>query len=138
MIAGTRDDKGARIVLRILAVALAFSMLAWVRGDVVGVATGALWVALLAYGGWRGSGKGLLFVVQFLGLQLTLTSVQSVYTLYKISAYGESQSDAGIMQNLTGIPATVWAFGWCVVSLGVVWVSLRTELGRRKGPAVGG
>ncbi len=128
IVAATRDAKGAQIVLKTLAIGLALSVLLLVRGDFVGFASGVLWVGLLGFAGWRGSGRALLYGVQFLGVQLALTSIQSVYLLYRISVFGERQSDAGIMEQVSGIPTAVWAFSWCAISLAMVFLGVRRAL----------
>jgi hypothetical protein len=116
MIFFSRSAKSARITLRVLAGALAFSMIMLVRGDAVGEVSGVGWILGL----WAISyldGVKLIFAAQLLGLMQCLNAVQSLYTLLKISAFTEGHSDAMILQQATGIPALGWATIWCVFSL---------------------
>lgn len=128
MLAATRKEQDARITSRVLAAGLGLSMLAWVRGDLVGIVMGVFWVVLLFVAGWKAKGKWLVPVIQFLAIQLALSSVQSVYVLFRISVYGQHHSDATIMQQATGIPAAFWAFGWVIASLALVFLAARRAL----------
>ncbi len=124
MILFSRHEVGARLTLRVLAGVLGLSLLLWVRGDAIGIITGIFWVAALA-GLSLLKGRWLLFAAQFVGLQQCLSSVRSLYVLVQISAIGEGHSDAGLMQNATGVPAIVWSLVWCAISLGLLTVALR-------------
>jgi hypothetical protein len=130
----SRTESGARNVLRTLAIVLAMAMLLWVRGDFVGVIAGIGWIATLVAGSVFLKGMPLLFAAQFVGVQQCLNAITSVYTLLQISAISETQSDALIMQNHSGIPAFFWAFGWCAFSLVLVSISLRHAWIRRVRP----
>ncbi len=120
-----RTPERAKFVLYTLCGMLAVSMVAWVRGDVVGIMSGLFWVGALFIGAKELQGPWLLFVVQFLGVEQCLTSVQSVFNLLEITQHTEVHSDALIMAQTTGIPALVWAFAWTLFSFAVVVVSLR-------------
>ena len=121
----SRTEAGARLTLKVVGTSLAVSLLIWVRGDAVGVITGLLWASALWIAAVRFSGDALVFVAQFIGLQQCINSIQSVLTLYQLTAYGETQSDAGILANATGTSPIFWAVLWCGISLGIVVVSLR-------------
>jgi len=121
----SRTEAGARLTLKVVGTGLAVSLLIWVRGDLVGVLTGILWAAALWFAALKFSGDALVFVAQFIGLQQCINSIQSVLTLYQLTAYGETQSDAGILANATGTSPIFWAVLWCGISLAVVIVSLR-------------
>ena len=121
----SRTEKSAQNTLRLLAFFLCLSMLLWVRGDFVGVISGIGWVAGLVAASTFLRGNALLFAAQFVGLQQCLNSIQAVYTLLNISAFSEMHSDARVMQNNTGVPAIVWALGWCAFALILVVLSLR-------------
>lgn len=118
-------ERGASIVLRVIGAVLAFSMIFWVRGDVVGVVSGLLWIAFLFALPHMLKARSLVFVVQLLGMQQCLASVQALYILFNISAYG-GQSDAQNMAGFTGIPALVWATLWGVVGVAAVLLTLRS------------
>jgi hypothetical protein len=120
-----RTEKSAHMTLRVLFVALMFSMIVWVRGDGVGIASGLAWLAALGALSVWAKGPTLLFATQFIGLQQCLNAVQSLYDLLRISAFTEAHSDAKIMEEVTHIPAIVWALGWCAFSLALVVLGLR-------------
>ncbi len=120
-----RSEKSARSMLATLAVLLTFSMVVWVRGDVVGEISGAGWICALALMSMFLKQGWLMFSCQFLGLQQCLNSFQSLFTLVKISAETEVHSDASILQSNTGIPSLIWALGWAVFSLVMVAWSLK-------------
>ncbi len=121
----SRTESGARITLRVLAIALGFALIMWVRGDAVGVGSIIVWIVGLAAASRYMKGMPLLFAAQFLGLQQCLNAIHSVYTLMQISAATEALSEARIMEKYTMIPAFVWALMWCAFSLIVVVLSLR-------------
>lgn len=120
----SRHEPGARLTLRILALLLLASMVLWVRHDAWGVISGIFWIVALA-GLSVLNGKALLFAAQFIGVQQCLSSFQSLFTLLKISAVGEGQSDATLMANATHIPALIWTLLWCGLSLALVTAGLR-------------
>jgi hypothetical protein len=126
MILGSRTERGAAITLRTIAVVLLFSLVFWVRGDLVGVVSGFAWMILLFALPSMTKGRNLVFVAQLLGMQQCLASVQALYVLFRISAYGEPRSDAGNMAQYTGIPAIFWAMLWGAIGLGVLYATLRS------------
>lgn len=123
-----KTPQPARAILRGLGIAIGLSSLLWVRQDAIGVMSGFGWsVALLALS-FLLQREALLFAVQFVGLQQCLNAVSSVLVLFQISAYGEVQSDAGILQQTTGLPATIWAFGWVGLSVILIALGFRASL----------
>jgi len=125
MIAGARGGKGARAMLLAAAAFLAVSMFLFVRGDIVGVISGIAWVAVLALAGLRLPHDWRLFVAQFLGVQLCLTSAHALFTLLNLSISSEAMTDAETLERVTGLPGTLWALGWFAVSAIAVALSLR-------------
>jgi len=119
-----RAEKSARATLITLACLLTFSMIAWVRGDGVGIASGFGWIAALAGMAFFLRGLPLVFCCQFLGLQQCLNSFQSLFVLVRISADTDMHSDAKILQTATLIPSVVWALGWSAFSLFLVYIAL--------------
>lgn len=115
MITFSAKPKGAKTVLAVLAAAIAVGMLLWVRG-LVGVLSGLAWIALLVGASQKLKGPGLTFAAQFLGLQQALTSVIALYVLLQINVRSGIENDALIAQNMTGIPAIMWALLWVAVS----------------------
>jgi len=87
----------------------------------IGIAlTGLLmWVAI----GW--SARWAHFFLSFLAVQCCLNALYDLKTLFLISATTNIHSDAVNMQNLTMIPAIVWASAWTIISLLALVIALR-------------
>ncbi|MCU0315011.1 MAG: M50 family metallopeptidase, partial [Fimbriimonadaceae bacterium] len=119
------SEKVAKGALIGLGSAMALSLVLFVRGDWVGILTALVWIVLLLGLGAILKGPVLIFVIQFLGLQLALTSFESIAYLVQISALTETRSDAMNMEKMTRIPAVVWSVLWAFLSLAVVAMSLK-------------
>lgn len=128
LIASCRREDRARLALRIFGVAMALSMLLFVRGDLVGWVAGGVWTALLLIASYRLSGPSLGFAVAFLGVQQCLTSVHALVTLFNLSVGTETHSDALIMQNRSGLPAVIWASLWIILSALCIGLGVRSAL----------
>jgi hypothetical protein len=120
-----RTPERAKTVLYTVAGLLTLSLILWVRGDAVGLASGWFWAAALFCAARFVKGIPLLFICQLVGLEQCLNSISSVYQLLQISVYTESQSDAKLMQGFTSIPAAAWATLWCLFSLLMVGLTVR-------------
>jgi hypothetical protein len=123
----SRTEPLARRTLRVLAVVLALTLLVWVRGDLVGVVSGLVWILGLVLASAFLRGLPLLFFAQFIGIQQCLTSFQSIFTLLQVSAYTRHHSDAMLLQQFTGIPALFWALSWTLLSVVLVYVTLKAS-----------
>lgn len=122
MIALGNLEKSAKHALSALAILLALSMVVWVRGDSTGIIAGLAWIVILAGIVSFVKGRPLMFVCQFLGLQMCLNSLMSVFALVQLTVATEVHSDASILENLTGIPSIFWALIWSMMSVAlVVW-----------------
>lgn len=133
LIAFSKTPASAQRSMRFLAVLMAIAMILWVRGDIVGLITGFVWVGLLA---WQPllKGQGYVYAAQFLGIQQCLASLGSVLGLVQLSAATEVHSDAMILQQSTGIPAVAWAVLWTVVSLVALGFTARASWRHRPVP----
>lgn len=120
-VAGKKDH--ARQALWILFGLLTFSMIVFVRGDIVGVISGLAWIGVLFLCAWKLPDDGAAFLAQFLGIQQCLTSMLAFTALFNVS-FGYGHSDAKIMEQATGIPDVVWAGTWLILSVTLVWVCL--------------
>lgn len=125
MIAGANGGKGARAMLLAAAGFLAISMLLFVRGDVVGVISGIVWVAGLALAGLKLPVDWRMFAAQFVGVQLCLTSAHAFLALLQLSISSEAMTDAEALERVTGMPGVLWAVGWFAVSAVAVGLALR-------------
>lgn len=119
LIAAARTAKGARTALWAGAAFLAFSMVAFVRGDLMGILSGLSWTLAFGLMAWKLSDSGAILASQFLGVQQCLTSVVGFLALFQAST-GEVHSDALIMQQATGVPDMVWAAAWFLLSVVIV------------------
>ena len=120
-----RSPGAARGVLRGLGILLAIGMVLLVRGDLVGVLTGALWtLALLALGG-RLRGRAAVFVAQLVALALLLASFGALGDLFTITVSTDRGTDAANLQRLTGIPALLWTVLWAGLSAWATVAALR-------------
>lgn len=129
---GARQER-AKTALAVLGGLLAFSMVFWVRGDLVGILSGLFWVLTLFVLAKRLKGHAAVFAAQFLGVQQCLTSAKAIFALLKITAATESHSDARLLQAATGVPAMFWAVGWALVSMMLMGIALiRTWNGSQK------
>lgn len=120
-----RTERGARIALTVLGVALAVSMLLYVRGDTVGAISGLAWIAVLFASARFLSDLHVEFAAQFIGIQQCLNATLSLWILLRISTIQEIQSDASIMQDATHIPALAWALLWTLTSGVCLFLALR-------------
>lgn len=125
LIASGGTERGARFTLWTLAALMAYGLIVWVRGDVVGVLSGILWMAGLVTMALALRGAGLLFAAQFLGVQLCLASLQALLALLHISALTGQHSDALLLQEVTGIPALAWALLWSGIGLLLSFAGIR-------------
>lgn len=124
-----RTEKGARITLSVMASVMALGMVAWLRGDAVGIASGIFWVLALFGIARHAKGMTLLTLTQFIAVQQCLNSLTSVIDLFQLSARTEVHSDARIMQAHFALPALFWAGLWCMISVGLLTLGLRKAWG---------
>lgn len=125
MIFFSRTQRAARVTLFLLATALTLSMLAYVRGDVVGIISGIFWSALLFVLAKVLKPGPVVFAAQFIGVTQCLNAGYSILTLLKLSTGAEIQSDATLMENATHLPAMLWAVVWAGLSLVLLVLTLR-------------
>lgn len=119
LIMAGRSAPAARTGLWLLFGFLAFSMVAFVRGDLVGVAFGFLWVGGLWLLASKLDDDMASFAAQFLGIQQCLTSVVAFFALINVSlSWGHS--DARLMAEFTGLPDIFWAGVWLTFSVMVM------------------
>lgn len=125
MVVAARDPARAGRALMVAFGLLLASMVLFVRGDGVGLASGVLWLAALWLGARGLKGERAQFAAQFLGVQLAFTSFQSFAALFYVAARLDGHSDAKIAEQMTGIPDVFWAGLWALVALGLVGASMR-------------
>jgi Peptidase M50B-like len=90
----------------------------WVTGIIL--SGGLIFVALIA-------GRRLAhFFLSFLAVQCCLNALFDLQTLFLISTTSNSRSDAYLMEQLTMIPATIWAVFWLLLSIVALVIALRS------------
>ncbi len=121
-----REPRRAKAALGVTALLIAGMTLAFLRpiigfGSLVGMA----WSALLSIAFGVASARIAQFLVGFLAVQSCLNAFFDLKTLFALSAAGGVPTDALAMQELTRIPALVWASLWSGISIGVIIFALR-------------
>ncbi len=120
-----RTERSARIVFWFLGATMAVSLALFVRGDLVGVLSGAGWTVLFIFLGMKAKGWFSTFFAQFVGVQQCLAAFQSILVLLNLALTSEVQSDAKILESATGLPALGWAILWSALSLVLVFFTLK-------------
>lgn len=134
LVLASRKEAASRGALGLLAGAQALSLVLLVRGDVVGLASGVLWLLLLIAGARRLSGDALTGFVGFLGLAQGLQSLASLSDLLQISLLPRTNSDAQNMARMTGVPALLWALIWAAFSLWLTGTAALTAYRHHRNP----
>ena len=125
LIAGSRTERGARRTLWIAAGFLLFSLLFFVRGELIGVVSAISWIAVLsACAHWLKQDK-VIFAAQFLGIQQCITSAHAFLVLLQLTAFTDQHNDAKILQEAAGIPAIVSSVVWLMISAAIVFMTIR-------------
>lgn len=120
-----RTEKSARRVLGIIATLLGISMLVFVRGDMAGVVSGIFWISLTGSLAVLARGATAIFACAFLGLQLVVASMESMFVLLRLATFTEVRSDAQMLADQTGLPAYLFGITWFLVSVVVLFFSIR-------------
>lgn len=129
-----RNGRHARAALAATAAAIlvltgffAGNAFSWITG--IGLTIGLVLVASAA------SVRLAHFFLSFLAIQCCLNALFDLRTLFLISTLSDGPSDARNLEQMTFIPALVWASVWIVTSAVVLALALRT-LVRRFQPAL--
>ena len=125
MIFFARTAKGARAVMVTLGGMLLFSLVFWVRGDLVGILSAIFWIGALLIGARKLNDSNSTFLIQFLGATQCLASLQSFLVLVHASVQ-HVDSDAQNMAAASGIPAMFWALSWFGFSVVLMGLTLRS------------
>jgi hypothetical protein len=127
LLAATRIEKRAHLILVGLGFAMLVTLVVWMRnpfGAVVVLAWGVTLIALAR----RGIGDVPRFLLSLLAIQVALNSVYDIRVLFQIEG---GPSDAVTMARLFLLPAGVWAAGWMLASVAMLGATLWTTRGRR-------
>lgn len=125
LLVASRDAKHAQRALMALGLTLAFALLVLVRADLVGVLSALIWSILLIVVAKKSTPEWQQGLVAFLGIQQCLTASYSLLILQRLTVSLETQNDAGLLQDATGIPALFWAVIWSLMGLAAMWIGLK-------------
>jgi hypothetical protein len=126
MILFGRTPSRAKIALGAMGILLVFSMLFWVRGDIVGITFGMFWMMAMLGAAALIKGPAAVFACQFVGIQQCVNALTSVFVLFHITVVStEAQSDAVNMAAVTHLPAVIWASLWSFMSVVGIALAIR-------------
>lgn len=131
-----RLSKGVLVAIggAFIAASLVFMSGTILHGDVVAgfgsmalslaLGGGIIWTALKLNPYWAN------LLLLFLGIQTGLNAINDDITLFMQATgmMGQGWSDATLMQQMTAIPAPVWATLWTVISLGLLWATMSASI----------
>jgi hypothetical protein len=126
LMAATRVQKWARVILLGLGACMLLTLIFWMRnlfGFVVVLAWGMALIALAR----RGIANALRFFLSLLAIQVALNSVYDIRVLFLID---RGRSDAATMARLFLLPSWVWATSWMVMSVAMLGATLWMTRGR--------
>lgn len=121
----------SRALLLALGVILAVLCLLFVR-NLFGIATGLGLAGLLLLAGARLRPPWSDLTLLVLALQLVLDGFNSLFTLLRLSAASNVQTDAMSMAQATGVPALVWTIVWAGISAAMLVAALHAAYRKRK------
>jgi hypothetical protein len=127
----------SRVLLMALGLVLGVLCLLFVR-NLFGIATGLALAAAMFLAGYRLRAPWSDIVLLVLALQLVLDGFNSLFTLLRLSAASNVQTDALSMAQATGVPAVLWTVVWAAISLAMLLFTLRLAYRRRIEPAAAG
>jgi hypothetical protein len=120
LMAATRVEKWAHLILQSLGVFMLLTLVLWMR-NLFGVGVVLAWgVALIALAR-RGIGPAPRFLLSLLAIQVALNSVYDIRGLFLL---GRGQSDAVTMARLFLAPPWVWATAWMVMGIAMLGATL--------------
>ncbi len=120
-----RDGAKAKSVLTITA-ALILTLTGFYAADPFSWFTGIALTIFLILVAIASSPRIAHFFLSFLAVQCCLNALFDLRTLFLISATTNMRSDAAIMQELTLVPAIIWAAIWLGISIVALLYALRS------------
>jgi hypothetical protein len=126
LMAATRVEKWARVILLSLGACMLVTLVLWMR-NLFGVGVVLVWgVALVALAG-KGIGDAPRFLLSVLAVQVALNSVYDIRVLFLID---RGQSDAETLARLFLLPSWVWATALMLTSVAMLGATLWMTRGR--------
>jgi hypothetical protein len=127
LLAATRIEHRAHLILVGLGTAMLVTLVVWMRNPFGVAVVLALGVTLIALGRRRLASVPR-FLLSVLAIQVALNSVYDIRVLFQID---RGPSDAVSMARLFLLPAGVWAAVWMLVSVAMLGATLWATRGRR-------
>jgi hypothetical protein len=130
LMAATRVEKWAHIILLGAGVCMLVTVLLWMR-NLFGVAAVVAWgAALIALARRRRMANAVTFLLSLLAIQVALNSVYDIRVLFLID---DGPSDAATMERLFLLPSWMWATMWMVISIAMLCATIWATRGRGAG-----
>jgi hypothetical protein len=127
LMAATRVEKRARLILLGLGAFMLITLVLWMR-NLFGFVVVLTWgVALLTLARHRNA-NAPRFLLSLLAIQVALNSVYDIRVLFLID---RRQSDAATMARLFLLPSWVWATSWMLTSVAMLAATLWMTRARR-------
>jgi hypothetical protein len=128
LMAATRVEKWAHLILLSLGACLLLTLALWIR-NAFGVGVVLAWGVALVALARRGNGNAPRFLLSLLAIQVALNSVYDIRVLFLID---RGRSDAATMARLFLLPSWVWATAWMLMSVGMLGATLWLTRGGRR------
>jgi hypothetical protein len=126
LMAATRVEKWANVILLSLGACLFFTLVLWMR-NLFGVGVVLAWGMTLVALARKGTGHAPRFLLSLLAVQVALNSVYDIRVLFQID---RGQSDAATMERLFLIPSWMWATAWMLMSVAMLGATMWMTRGR--------
>ena len=128
LMAATRVEKWAHVILLGLGACMLFTLVLWMR-NLFGFGVVLAWGVALVALGRQAIGNAPRFLLSLLAIQVALNSVYDIRVLFLID---RGQSDAATMARLFLLPSWVWATAWMLMSVAMLGATLWMTRGRRR------
>jgi hypothetical protein len=126
LIAATRVDRRAHLLLGGVGAFMLVTLVLWIRNP-FGAAVVAAWAVVLVLLARLGLGPAAQFLVGLLAIQVALNAVYDIRVLYLV----DGRSDAVTMARLFLLPAWFWASIWMLAAVAMLAATLwLTRTGR--------
>jgi hypothetical protein len=126
LMAATRVEKWAHVILLSLGTFMLLTLVFWMR-NLFGFAVVLAWGVALVTLARRGMANAVRFLLSLLAIQVALNSVYDIRVLFLID---RGQSDAATMARLFLLPSWVWATAWMFMSVAMLGATLWMTRGR--------
>jgi hypothetical protein len=118
-------ERLARLLLMVGAALMVLGIAVLVRGEVLGVTIGLISAAVVFFAAKWLPGVWVVFLAQFVAVQQCAASFQAFYWLFVATSRSGVESDAYLMQKLTGVAAVFWAALWSVLGAALIYFAVR-------------